>query len=81
MIAVAGLMIKVETHAGTISLLFTNAPSEFGSYLLDCMCYTRHAFPFTAFVPFVDDISAIRAVQSPEPPLTMTRDVLSVWNA
>jgi len=81
MIAVAGLMIKVETHAGTVSLLFTNAPSEFGSYLLDCMCYTRYAFPFTAFVPFVDDISAIRAVQCPEPPLTMTRDVLSVWNA
>jgi hypothetical protein len=27
---------------------------------------------------FVDDISAIRAVLCPEPPLTMTKDVLSV---
>jgi hypothetical protein len=30
------------------------------------------------FVPFVDDISAIRAVLCPEPPLMMTNDVLSL---
>lgn len=42
------------------------------------MCYSRHAFPFIAFCPLcVDDISAIRAVLCPEPPLTMTKDVLS----
>lgn len=33
--AVISLMIKVETHAGTVSLLSTNAASEFGSYAMD----------------------------------------------
>lgn len=102
--AVTGLMITVETHAGTVSLRPPNSPRGVESERTSrawrsyCTCGTYVSSPsephvlyssrlslHSFVVSFADDISAIRAVLCPEPPLTMTKDVLSVclsvWNA